>query len=97
MKNSQAAKNIAAEKNPAIVEDKNVYFSNYLNDLDNKNKDKSILLNDYQNSSQNFVNKNDETVFIESEYNLDNESSKKLISNHEEKDKELMLDVKKAK
>lgn len=34
--NSRAAKNSAAEKNPAIIDDENFHFSDYLNDSDDE-------------------------------------------------------------
>ena len=95
--NSRAAKNTAAEKNPVTIEDDNFHFSDYLNDSDDQNKDQSALPNDHQSSSRNSVNRSDETPFIESEGNLDAESSGRLISDHEDEDEELMLDIEKAK
>lgn len=95
--NSRAAKNSAAEKNPAIIEDEDFHFSDYLNDSDDENKDQSALPNDHQSSCQNSVNRSDKNLFIGGESNSDAESSGRLILDNEDEDAELMPDVEKAK
>lgn len=50
VRNSQAGKNITAKKNPTTIKDDNFYFSDYLNDSENKNEDQNGLPNDHQSS-----------------------------------------------
>lgn len=51
---NSSTENTITKKNSAIIEDDNFHFSDYLNDLDNKNKDQSILPNDHQKKLSKF-------------------------------------------
>lgn len=91
------AGNTIAEKNLVIIKDDNFHFSDYLNDLDNDNKDQSGSLNDHQRHLQNFDNKGNDNLFMDDESDLDIESNRKFILDHRYEDIKLLLDIKKAK
>ena len=84
------AENTVAEKNLATIEGDNVHFSDYLNDSDNENEDQSAPPNDHQRNTQNLGDTGDENAFVGGESDSDVELNRRLISDHEDEDAELM-------
>lgn len=91
------AEHTMVEKNLVIIKDDNFHFSDYLNDLDNENKDQSGSLNDHQTHLQNFDDKGNDNLFMKDKSDSDIELNRKFILDYGYEDIKLLPDIKKAK
>lgn len=55
----------------------NFNFCNYFNNLNSRKKDKSTILDNNLNNSQNFINRSNNNIFIKSDNNSNIKSIKK--------------------
>lgn len=79
------------------IEDEDFYFSNYLNNSGSKDEDPSAVLDNNLGNSHNLINKNNKDTFIRGNNDSNVGSGKRLISDDEDNNAQLMLDLEKAK